>query len=140
MKILFAVDGSPSTGRMLAYVSDAPELLGTGHLYTALTIVPAVPGHAASWVDAETLQGWYAEQAESVLASVRAIAEQQGWELQTRHAAGHAGELIARIAQDEHFDLVVMGTHGHSALANVVLGSVVTRVLALSRVPVLLIH
>jgi nucleotide-binding universal stress UspA family protein len=30
-----------------------------------------------------------------------------------------------------------MGTHGHTALANLVMGSVATKVLAISRVPVL---
>jgi nucleotide-binding universal stress UspA family protein len=33
-----------------------------------------------------------------------------------------------------------MGTHGHSALTNVVLGSVATRVLAQCRIPVLLVR
>jgi nucleotide-binding universal stress UspA family protein len=33
-----------------------------------------------------------------------------------------------------------MGSHGHSALGNLVLGSVVTAVLALCKVPVLLIR
>jgi nucleotide-binding universal stress UspA family protein len=34
----------------------------------------------------------------------------------------------------------VMGTHGHTALGNVVLGSVASGVLARSKVPVLLIR
>jgi nucleotide-binding universal stress UspA family protein len=37
-------------------------------------------------------------------------------------------------------DLIVMGTHGHSALGNVVMGSVATGVLARCKAPVLLIH
>jgi nucleotide-binding universal stress UspA family protein len=38
------------------------------------------------------------------------------------------------------FDLLVLGSHGHEALANVVLGSVATKVLALCTTPVLLIR
>ncbi|HWS05017.1 MAG TPA: universal stress protein, partial [Burkholderiaceae bacterium] len=38
------------------------------------------------------------------------------------------------------FDLVIMGSHGHSALANLVMGSVATQVLAHCHVPVLLVR
>jgi nucleotide-binding universal stress UspA family protein len=37
-------------------------------------------------------------------------------------------------------DMIFMGTRGMTALANVALGSVTTRVLHLAHVPVLLVH
>jgi nucleotide-binding universal stress UspA family protein len=36
--------------------------------------------------------------------------------------------------------MIVMGSHGHGALANVVLGSVTTKVLAIATVPVLIVR
>ena len=39
-----------------------------------------------------------------------------------------------------HYDLIVMGSHGHGAIANLVLGSVANKVVALSKVPVLLVR
>jgi nucleotide-binding universal stress UspA family protein len=56
------------------------------------------------------------------------------------HAVGQAAQAIAHKAESEGFDLVVMGTHGHSSLAQVVMGSVATGVLARCKVPVLLVH
>ena len=47
---------------------------------------------------------------------------------------------IAAYAEDGRFDLVVMGSHGHGELAGLVMGSVVTRVLARCKVPVLLVR
>ena len=47
---------------------------------------------------------------------------------------------IARHAQSGGYDLIVMGTRGHTALANRVLGSVATKVLAGTKVPVLFLH
>ncbi|MDP4770616.1 MAG: universal stress protein, partial [Limnohabitans sp.] len=38
------------------------------------------------------------------------------------------------------FDLVVMGSHGHGTLGNLVMGSVATQVLANCKVPVLLVR
>jgi len=53
---------------------------------------------------------------------------------------GHAAEAIAVFARAEQQDLIVMGSHGHSWIANVLLGSVATGVLARCNVPVLLVR
>ena len=47
---------------------------------------------------------------------------------------------IARVLEAGKFDLVMMGSHGHSALGNLVMGSVATRVLAHCKTPVLLVR
>lgn len=140
MKILLAVDGSDHTKRMLARIAAHDELLGAGHEYVALTVVPGIPAHAARFLDRATLDGYYLEEAEKVLAPVRAFAAQQHWKLSAVYAHGHPAETIAERAAGEQADLIVMGTHGHSALANVVLGSVASGVLARCKVPVLLVR
>jgi nucleotide-binding universal stress UspA family protein len=48
--------------------------------------------------------------------------------------------MIAKLAEDGKFDLVVMGSHGHGAWANLVMGSVATQVLAHCGVPVLMVR
>ena len=53
---------------------------------------------------------------------------------------GHAAEEIAVYARSRKPGLIVMGTRGHSALANAVLGSVAQGVLARCTMPMLLIH
>jgi nucleotide-binding universal stress UspA family protein len=53
---------------------------------------------------------------------------------------GSAGELIAKTAESGKFDMVIMGSHGHSAMGNLVMGSVATQVLAHCKVPVLLVR
>ena len=52
-------------------------------------------------------------------------------------SAIRADEIVARAAAG-NYDMIAMGTHGHTALANLVMGSVATRVVATSTVPVLL--
>ena len=75
-----------------------------------------------------------------MLRPVKSFADQQGWTTRTAHATGHAAQAIADVAAAEKVDLIVMGTHGHSALGNVLLGSVASGVLARCRVPVLLVR
>jgi len=140
MKVLLAVDGSEYTRRMLAHIAAHDELLGPGHAYTVLTVVPPIPSHAARFLERATLEAYYKEQAEQVLRPVAAFAGQQGWKARITHAVGHPPEAIAEFAAAEKPDLIVMGSHGHSALAGMVLGSVANGVLARCKAPVLLIR
>lgn len=50
-----------------------------------------------------------------------------------------AARGIVEAAKAAGADLIVMGSHGHSGLAKLVLGSVATKVLQLSPVPVLIV-
>ena len=140
MKILLPVDGSHCTKRMLSYIAAHDELLGRGHEYLAFTAIPAIPAYATHLLERGTVDGYYQEEADKVLAPVLAFAAQQGWTIRALHGQGHAAEVIAAAAEKEHAELIVMGTHGHSSLGNVVLGSVASGVLARSKVPVLLIR
>lgn len=140
MKILLAVDGSAYTKRMLSYLAAHDELLGPGHDYTAITVVPPLPSTVTSYLDEKTVQDSYREDAERVLQPVRDFAKQKGWALQTRDALGRPAELIAELANSGGFDLVMMGSHGHSTLGAVVMGSVSMRVVALAKMPVMLVR
>ena len=140
MKVLLAVDGSPYTKRMLAYLSAHDELL-TGEVeFTVLNVVPGIPPHAARFLAEADLRGYYDTEAEAVLEPIRAFVAQQGWRAEFRRAHGVPADRIVELAQAGDFDLVVLGSHGHTALGNVLLGSVATRVLASCRVPVLIIR
>jgi nucleotide-binding universal stress UspA family protein len=140
MKILLPVDGSVHTKSMLSYIAAHDELLGAGNEFVFFHAIAPVPQHAARFLDRKALDGYYADEAEVVFKPLIAFSEQQGWQFRTAHAVGHAVRAIADICATEKPDLIVMGTHGHSALANVILGSVATGVLACCKPPVLLVR
>ena len=139
MKILLAVDGSATTKRMLATLAAHDEMLRGDNTYTAFTVVPPIPPHAASFLTRQVIDSYHQDEAEKVLSPVRAFGRENGWVLETRFGAGQAGDAIVALAEEGGFDMIVMGTHGHSAIGNVVMGSVATRVLAHAKKPVLLI-
>jgi hypothetical protein len=55
MKILLPVDGSEFTKRSLAYVAAHDELLGKGHDFVALTVVPPLPTHPTPIIHNKTI-------------------------------------------------------------------------------------
>jgi nucleotide-binding universal stress UspA family protein len=140
MKILVAVDGSPFTKRMLAYLAAHDEWLGDRHQYTLLHCTPAVPPRAAAVLDRELLKSHYEEESTKVFKPIRTFFDKQKLRADFVAKVGAAGDVIAKMATDGDFDLVMMGSHGHNTLANLVMGSVATKVMAHCGTPVLLIR
>jgi nucleotide-binding universal stress UspA family protein len=141
MKILVPVDGSPFTKRMLAYLAAHDEWLGGTHDYTLLHAVPPVPARAAAVLDRDILKGYYDDSAERVFKPIRAfLAKHPELKVKYTTKTGVASDVIAESAKKGDFDLVVMGSHGHGSLSNLVMGSVATKVIAQCKVPVLLVR
>ena len=140
MNILLAVDGSEYTKRMLAYLAAHDELLAKGAQYTAITVVPSIPVHAANFLERGVLDSYYRDEADKILAPIQAFAAQQGWEMKVVKEHGGAAEHIAAYAESHKSDLIIMGSHGHGYLAKAVMGSVASGVMARSERPVLLVR
>lgn len=139
MKILLAVDGSPYTKKMLAYLV-THNLFTNGNTFEVITVPPQIPPRARAAVGKETVHKYYLDEAEKVLAPVTKFLLRHGIDAKTSWKVGPVGETIATLAQSGEFDLLVMGSHGHGALVNLVMGSVVTQVLAQCKVPMLLVR
>lgn len=140
MNILLAIDGSKYTKRMLAYVAAHDEWLGDRHRYTVLTVVPLMHPRAAAVTPRETIARYYRDEQEAVLKPVRTFFAKQGLAAEFVGETGDAAEQIAAHARKGKHALIVMGSHGRSNLANLVMGSVATKVLAATKTPLLLVR
>jgi nucleotide-binding universal stress UspA family protein len=140
MRILVAVDGSPQSQSalerlvdMFRYFRDAPKL-------TLLHVHPPVPYRAAAaWVGREAIERYYQDESEGALAGAAAFLSARGLPFRSERRVGDPAEEIVKFASEEPCDMIAMGTHGHTGLATLVMGSVATKVVAASKVPVLLV-
>jgi nucleotide-binding universal stress UspA family protein len=103
-------------------------------------VVAPVPPHVTHFIDRKVLDDYYEEEAQKVLEPVQAFAKRHKWNVTALHRVGHAADVIAKMATTGKFDLLVMGSHGHSNLKSLLLGSVTTRVMALRKTPLLIIR
>lgn len=140
MKILLAIDGSDYTKRMLAYLIEHEEWSKAGHDFTVFHVVLPVPHRAAAFAGPDIVHGYYEDDARIVIEPVRAMLAEHGIAATFVHKIGHPADEIAAFAQKGRFDLLVMGSRGHGALTNLVLGSVANKVLASCTTPVLLVR
>jgi nucleotide-binding universal stress UspA family protein len=140
MKILFAVDGSPQAVAALeTLVSNLPQFREPPRL-TLIHVHPAVPYKAAAtFVGKEAVRRYYDEESDEALAGARETLEAHGIPFDVERLVGIPADEIVKHAETGRFEMIAMGTHGHGALANLVMGSVATDVVAKSKVPVLLL-
>ena len=68
------------------------------------------------------------------------VLDEAGVAYEAMRLVGPIAETIVEHATKVGVDMIFMGTRGMSALANMALGSVTTRVLHLAHVPVMLVH
>ena len=141
MKILLAIDGSPYSKKMLAYLCAHDELINAGrNTFTALTVLPAIPPRARAVLSKEMVDEYYREEGAKVLDPVRKYLEQSCIFPKERLEVGHPGDIIASIAEDEKYDLIIMGTHGRKGIDRILFGSVAEKIVKSSVVPVMTVR
>lgn len=140
MRILIAIDGSHYGQAALEYV--LKHLAQWGHTpeLALMHVALAPPPRAAAAVGAEVIESYYRHEHDTALAWARQRLAAAGCQASEILRVGSPGRLIAQEATDSGFDLVVMGSHGQGALAGLVMGSVVSTVLAASKVPLLIVR
>jgi nucleotide-binding universal stress UspA family protein len=141
MKILFAVDGSPHAHATVETMARELDVFRERPQVTLMYVHPPLPyKRAVAWAGKEVVAEYYADESAAALADAVATLTARGVAFATETRVGDPSDELVRFAEDGGYDLIVMGTHGHGALANLVLGSVATKVLAKTKMPVLFLR
>ncbi len=77
---------------------------------------------------------------ETLEARADQLRKEHGIKVRWMLAAGVPSAEIVKAADDEHADMIVMGTHGRSGLNRLLLGSVAERVIRLASCPVVTVR
>jgi nucleotide-binding universal stress UspA family protein len=138
-KILLATDGSDSAAEALEFGIE----LATEH-EAELILVHVVPA-----VDLILVSGFGVSSAfphepsieeQALLEDAAAVADEHDVRATTVLLTGNTVDEIVAYADSHNVDLIVVGSRGHGAIANALLGSVSRGVLAESKRPVLVVR
>ncbi len=145
-KILVATDGSEVALKALTYAADLAKQTGATIILLSVVekdfVIPvsmpdvATPSHLI-----EPLEDYLKQTAEAYIQQAEKFCKEK--EVPTKRAirAGHPVEEIIREAEESRVDLIVLGSHGKSALKAAVLGSVTFGVIHKdSKIPVLVVR
>ena len=139
-KMLLPFDGSESALRALNYAVRLAK--GNGSVSVHLVHAheePLTYGELAVYVSREQMAELQRAHSEDVLATAEALLKQAGVSYTKEVLTGPVAESIAKRAEETGCDRIVMGTRGLSAVENLLIGSVATKVVHLATVPVTLV-
>ena len=139
MKILLAIDGSEYSRMAINFIVSRKTLIASKPDIEVLN-AQLKPLHISSVQARRMVLSHHAEEAEKILQRARTQLRKAGLEPTGRYAVGHPATEIAARAESNSADLLILGSHGHSALAGLLLGSVTNEVLVRTKRPMLIIR
>lgn len=100
---------------------------------------PIVYGEVEVYLTEERARELQRQHSDELLKPAIAMAEAAGLTFKTEIRTGNVADEIALCAEENKCDAIVMGTRGMGAVANLLLGSIATKVIHLAKVPVTLV-
>lgn len=141
MKVLLASDGSPNALRAAQWVIALSSEMKTPISVCLTSVHDDAPYRKAMrHVGRADVMDLLRTQSEEDVAEVKAELLKAGVTVECKLEVGEIAETLVNIAQREQCSLIVMGQKGRSTVANLLMGSIATRVLALAQVPVTLVR
>jgi len=133
-KILLPFDGSDQSRRAIDFL--VTRVKGIGPVEVVLLNVQATPEFRALALHRDVILGELREAGEAMLAEPRGRLAAAGIPCEERLEFGDVAQSIVKVAREKGCEQIIMGTHGRGAIAGLLLGSVATKVLHLTEVPV----
>jgi nucleotide-binding universal stress UspA family protein len=140
MKILMPVDGSRCSNAAVAFVASRGAMLGTEFEVELLNVQPLLPPRVILVAGGQELRAYRRARFDAVLKPALARLQRAGIAARARRLLGDAAPTVGEEAAASDADLIVIGSHGHTAFKGLLFGSVTTAVLARSRKPVLVLR
>jgi len=128
-KILVPLDGSKTAKKAAAYAVDLAKQLKASIIILSVIdqrtlIAQTVFASEAPRFTTEPIGDYLKEAAEAYTGEIKKLCDKNGVTSKISIKTGHPVEEIVKEAKRSKADLIVMGSHGRSALSATVLGSV----------------
>jgi nucleotide-binding universal stress UspA family protein len=133
-RILVATDGSRFSSLAVEKAIDFAEAYGGTILAVSVVDVPA-----EFYAEAPDAIDSLIRRARRFVAVVEGQAKEKNIVVSTSVGEGDAPSFITKISREEQIDVIIMGSHGRTGLARVLMGSVTEKVIGYASCPVLVV-
>jgi nucleotide-binding universal stress UspA family protein len=136
-KILVGVDGSSTSYKAAEVALDLAIALNAE--VTAVYVIPSPPADYGRFLDLSSLEINEEEVERKIMHEVRVMALSRGVRLKTKISKGRPSDVIVSLAEEEGYDLIVLGNTGLGGAYRRMMGSVASEVVNSTKKPVLLV-
>ena len=141
MKILLAADGSPFTRIAARHLVNHLQWFAKRPEVHVVHVHPPIPyAGAVAAVGRAVVDKYEREESQVALAVAEKELMAAGVPYRSSWCLGDIATELASYVKKNSIDLVVMGSHGQSALANLALGSIATKCIATLDVPIMIVR
>lgn len=140
MKILLAVDGSEISTRAAKHVAWLAKQLTSPPAIILFNVDQPLLMSVAVKLGASAVAKYHADNAKEMMQPARRVLARAKLEYSEENHVGEIAETIVKHAKKHRVDLVVMGSHGSGAVKGLFLGSVSSKVVSQSDIPVTIIR
>ena len=139
-KILCAVDFSEYSPIVADYAKMMAKCSGAKVL--VLYVAPSLSQYVGFHVPPSSIESFVGEIVTGAEDTMNAFVKEHfdGLDVEGKVVTGYPAEEILGIVEDEHCDMVVMGTHGRKGIDRILFGSVAEKVVKSSVAPVLTVR
>ena len=116
-------------------INSAFELGGTNANYTLIHIVETI----GAIIYGENIEDHETTIDEKLLADYQEMLTEKGFKVQTKLGFGKPNTVIPKIVNDSNFDILVMGTHGHTGFKDILFGTTVNKLRHKISIPLLIV-
>ncbi len=136
MKILVAVDGSPISTKAVKFAIKLGGELAQPAELTLFHADPPLLNAVAVKLGPAALKRYHDENGKFATKHARAALNRAQIAFEETLVVDEPARAIVKHAEKGRYDLIVMGSRGHGALSNLLLGSVTSKVIAGCAIPV----
>lgn len=136
-KILLAVDGSENAGRAVDYVLQfARNSRAPLEVHVLNVQAPVTFGDVKKFISQDALNAYYHDEGVKVIEAARRRLDKSSIAHHYHIGVGPVAETIVNYAHEHGCVQIVMGTRGLSPISSLLVGSVASKVLHLTDIPV----
>ena len=139
LKILLAMDGSENAQRAVSYLIKRAAGAKDQYQVSLVNVQYALHGTVASFINAAQVKQYHHDEGAKALAPAKTLLDGAGIAYSEHVFVGEPAEVISRFARENGCDEIVIGNRGLGNIGSLLMGSVASKIIHLSEVPVVLV-
>lgn len=139
MKVLLAIDGSENSLRAVSYLIKRASAVKDQYDVHVVNVQYPLHGTVATFVNGAQLKQYHQDEGMKILAPVDTPLTGAGVAFSHHLFVGEPAEVISRFAREEGCDEIIIGSRGLGNISSMLVGSVASKIIHMSSVPVVLV-